>query len=242
MSDNPFSSSLSSPYGDSGPLAPVPLELMAILQRCWDLTMANPGMVLGAVLLPLAPQVVFQVIQQVLPLLAGDDEVAVIVVTLFSLGLSFVNFALSLFLQMGVIRIFLNLVRGEPADLGQLLSGGPHLARAFFTTLLVGLLTMLGTMLFCIPGIIAGIGLQYALYFVVDRELGPVEAMTESWRVTDGYKLQLFLIGLGVGLAGLLITCLTFGVGYLLAVPVLSLVTAVTYHALLSHQTGDYRG
>ena len=120
------------------------------------------------------------------------------------------------------------------------MTGGPHLVRAFFTTMLVGLLTMLASMLFCIPGIIVGIGLQFALYFVVDRELGPVEAMTESWRMTDGFKAQLFLIGLGVGVAGLVVTCMTFGIGYLLAVPVLSLVTAVTYHSLLAQQTGDY--
>ena len=105
-------------------------------------------------------------------------------------------------------------------------------ARGVGVAILMALITALGFFALIIPGIIAGIGLQFALYCLVDRDLGVVESLTESWALTDGNKVTIFLINLLIGITGLLFACVTLGFGYILIVPVLSLVQAVMYQSL----------
>jgi uncharacterized membrane protein len=103
--------------------------------------------------------------------------------------------------------------------------------------ILVGIIVLAGIILFIIPGIIAAIGLMFAPYLVIDKGLGPVEAMKESWRITMGHKWHLFLFGLalaGINILGLL----ALVVGLLVSVPVTILAVAHMYR-LLEHGASE---
>ncbi len=65
-------------------------------------------------------------------------------------------------------------------------------------SLLVTLLVSVGFMLLIVPGIILGLGLMFTYYIIVDKNLGPIEAMKESWNISKGYKMELFLLFLAV--------------------------------------------
>ena len=94
--------------------------------------------------------------------------------------------------------------------------------------------TLIGLLLFIVPGIIFALGMQMVFYAVVIEELGPIDALRRSWELTDGNKLNIFVIVLVSGIGALFAACVTCGIGYLLAIPLLSLIQGVMYHSLAS--------
>ncbi len=82
-----------------------------------------------------------------------------------------------------------------------------------------------------IPGIIFACKLAFTPYLVVDRKMGAVEAVKESWRMTGGHAWKVFFIGLlaiPISIVGLL--CL--GVGIIVAIMWVALASASLYHAV----------
>lgn len=49
-----------------------------------------------------------------------------------------------------------------------------------------------------VPGIIISISWSQALYLMIDKEISPSEALTASNKMTYGYKLDIFLVWLGI--------------------------------------------
>jgi len=235
--DNPFSAGDGQSRdvrNDGDNLPPVDMDPVAILTRCWELMSRNPGTVAGAVLLPLVPSFGFQAVQYGLQLAAvKQDQNVQLAVNVAVIAISMVSMAVSLFLQLGVYRIFTRLVRGLPADISMLVGELRNLLPGFLATLLMVLAIGVGLLLLIVPGIVLALGLQFALYALIDKELDPIAALRESWRLTEGYKLTIFVVNLVIGILMLALSCVTLGVGYLLAIPMMALSQAVMYHSLL---------
>jgi uncharacterized membrane protein len=68
-------------------------------------------------------------------------------------------------------------------------------------------------------------------YLIVDRDMGPIEAMKLSAKMTYGYKKRLFLVGL-ISIGVIVIGALVLLVGLLVALPVVVLVWAYIYRKL----------
>ena len=82
-----------------------------------------------------------------------------------------------------------------------------------------------------IPGIIFACKLAFTPYLVVDRKMEVIEAVKESWRMTDGHAWTVFLIGLlaiPICIAGLI----CFGVGIIVSLMWIRLTFASLYHAV----------
>jgi len=85
-------------------------------------------------------------------------------------------------------------------------------------TIIYGLIVCAGLLLLIVPGIIWA--LKYSLYgyFVIDRNMGPLEALKASAEATEGAKGELFSLALllfGVQILGLICLC----VGLLFTIP-----------------------
>ena len=98
-------------------------------------------------------------------------------------------------------------------------------------------IVVVGLILVIIPGIIWSLMFMFAPFIVIDKGLGPVEALKESMRITNGHKWQLFLLGLAlIGINILGVICLL--VGLLVSVPVSALATVYAYR-FLEHQASE---
>lgn len=74
-------------------------------------------------------------------------------------------------------------------------------------TLLYGVIIGVGTLLLIVPGIIFGLMFMFYGYVMIEKNLGPIEALKESKRLTAGAKWDLFLFSLlaiGLNLLGVL--------------------------------------
>jgi hypothetical protein len=239
-SGNPFSPGSANDrdiVNQGGTRDPARLDPMAIISRCWEITQENPGIVAAAFLIPLVPNVAFQVVQQVLQVSMEEaDEELMLPLLLALIGVAVASGLVQLFFQVGMVRIYTRLARGLPADVSMLFGEVRNYVPALLASVLTGLAVVCGLMVLIIPGIILSLGLQFYLYALIDQELDPIAAMQESWRLTDGYKSTVFGINLVIFLIALAFICATCGFGALLVAPVLAITQGVMYHSLLNLQ------
>jgi hypothetical protein len=148
----------------------------------------------------------------------------------------------STFFQVGMTKMYVTAARGQTPEFGDIFSGGPRFLPMLGATLLAFLAVMLGYVLLIIPGVILAIGLCLTHFYVVDAELGPIDAMSASWNATRGHKLQLFLFGLVafcVGTLGFMACCL----GFYVALPLIMVALATIYLRLSGRASeGSGRG
>lgn len=108
------------------------------------------------------------------------------------------------------------------------------------TSILVGIFTMLWTLLLIIPGIIKGISYSQVFFLLKDNpQLSALEAITESKIRMKGYKWKYFLLNLSfIGWA--FIAIFTLGIGFLWLAPYISTANATFYNELIAPQdNGD---
>ncbi len=142
-----------------------------------------------------------------------------------------VNFVLSTFVGMGVIAFYLAAHDNpETVDLSTLWHPRPFW-KFLGASILVGLAIGVGFVLLIIPGIIAAIFFMFTTFIVIDKELGPIEAMKESMRIGRGYRWP--LLGLIVLLALIVVLgVIALFVGLLVAMPVTTLAFVHAYRVL----------
>ena len=122
-------------------------------------------------------------------------------------------------LSLGLAIFFLGYVNGEDREIEDLFKGFNDFGRSLAVYILMILIIIAGTMLFIIPGIIAGLGLSMTYFILAENPaLSPVDALKQSWEMMNGHKVDLFVLSLA--LFGLSILCLfTLGIGFLWLAP-----------------------
>ncbi|OGG53371.1 hypothetical protein A2851_00125 [Candidatus Kaiserbacteria bacterium RIFCSPHIGHO2_01_FULL_53_29] len=142
-----------------------------------------------------------------------------------------VNMAVNVFVSIGMISFALkahdHLETAELSDLWR-----PQFFLNYLgMTVLLFIAAVIGFVLLIVPGFIVLLMYYFAGYFVVDRSLGPINAMKESARITKGHRWQL-LGFLGLILLLNILGLLAFIVGLLVTVPVTFLAVAHAYRTL----------
>ena len=158
-----------------------------------------------------------------------DDGIAV----LFSL----VQTVIGIIVTMGLINICLHFVDGQNARLGDLFEPAPQFLNFLVANVLAGLAVMIGLILLILPGIYLAVKLQFFGYPIVDRGVGPIDALKESFAITNGvfWKVLLFdVLATLIVIAG----AIAFGVGLFVAIPLVEVATAFIYRRLAPHPTG----
>jgi uncharacterized membrane protein len=144
-----------------------------------------------------------------------------------------ISWILGIILGMGIIKISLKLYDREKPKFSDLFSQYPLFFKMLFGSIFYGLIIILGLILLIIPGIIFAVRFYLFEYLIVDKGLGPIEALKRSWRVTGGATGNLFLFLLLVTAINLL-GVLAFSIGLLITVPITALATVFVYRKLLA--------
>ncbi len=116
---------------------------------------------------------------------------------LLTLGISIAVGVLSIVTALGLVRVGLRFTDNEKPSVADLFSANFGQVLSFFVAfILSAIVTGIGFVLLVIPGIILGIRLSLVTYVIVDKKLGPVAALRESWELTRGsaWNLSLFSI------------------------------------------------
>ncbi|MBS5799772.1 MAG: DUF975 family protein [Clostridiales bacterium] len=162
-----------------------------------------------------------------------------LVITILLIGIQFIpyigflgNYIISGACTLSYIIICFKVIKREPLGIEDAFSGFKNFGKSiglFFWQLLW---VFLWTLLFIIPGIIKSYSYCMSFYILADHpEITVREAMNESKRMTQGHKMDLFILQLSFIGWGILAT-LTFGIGYFWLIPYTQVTMANTYKKL----------
>ncbi len=150
---------------------------------------------------------------------------------LLSSLLGIISWLVQMVISFGMLNVALKFAGGAKAQLSDLFGVSGLLIPYLFASILYALIILGGTLLLVVPGIIWSIQYQFYGYAVIDKHMGPMEAIKYSSSLTKGSKWNLFLFGLlatGVMLLGVL----CFLVGIFAAMPVIMIAHAYIYKKL----------
>jgi len=192
------------------------------VQFGWNTTKSNIGFFIGllivAGLIQYIPDIIATTIEADAPFLSSIILIA--------------SYVLSMIVMMGLIKIFLRFCDGEKGGFSDLLSCYPLFFKYLVGSILYGLIVSLGLILLILPGIIWAIKFYFFDYLIIDKGLGPIDALEKSSEITRGVKLDLFTFGILLGLLNLLgLLCLL--VGLFVTIPVTMVATAFVYRKLV---------
>lgn len=162
----------------------------------------------------------------------GDAGAGAVILGIFALAYGIL---LTNPLGYGVSFAHLKAARGDKLETKDMFEAFHNYWNAVLANLLVGVIVGVGFVLLIIPGIIFACKLVFTPYLVVDRKMEVIEAVKESWRMTNGHAWKVFgmgLLAILIGIAGLI----CFGVGIIIAIMWVSLAFASLYHAVSSSE------
>jgi len=186
---------------------------------------------------------------QIDPMTAGVPLIGFMIIS------NLVQQVIGVYMALGLTRVGMEVIEGKPVRIGALFGEGSKLIGAFFGSLLVALMAMalpalavipaiyfgidgnvemawgfgiLAFVLFLFPGIYIYLRFAFFQAAMVDQEMGLMDALGESSRLTHGNKWALFALGIVlflIILAGFLALC----IGSIFTVPLATLTWFVAY-------------
>lgn len=147
------------------------------------------------------------------------------------------GWVICIIVKIGLIKIALSFCDEQRPPFATLFDAWDCFWRVVGAGILYGLIVLAGFILFIIPGIIWAVKFSLCCYFVIDKGLGPIEALKASSRATMGVKWRLFGFGILCALINLLgMLCLLVGV--FATYPTVLVASAIVYRQL-SAQTPE---
>lgn len=191
----------------------------------WNTTRSNLGFFIG---LLIVVGMIYFIPDFIAEFLKRDAPV-------LSFIIDIISWILGIVVQMGLIKIALRFCDNQRAKLADLFSCPSLFFKYLFGLILYQLIVLGGTILLIIPGIIWAIKFQFFDYFIIDKGLGPIEALKESSAITRGAKWDLFLFDLLLGFINFLgAICLL--IGLFVTVPIAMVAMAFVYRKLLAQK------
>ncbi len=138
---------------------------------------------------------------------------------------------LTLFLEIGFIKIVLKLIDGHKAQITDLWAYPQYLLRMIGASILYGLIVLAGLILLIIPGIYLALRFQFYSYYIIDKNAGAVDSLRMSWKVTERNLINIFLFELllvGINILG----AIALLVGLLVTIPLSLIAVTLLYRKL----------
>lgn len=144
---------------------------------------------------------------------------------------SLISLCVSSFFVLGYYKNLFQTIDGMEPQFSAYKEQAPKLVTAILTSLLIGIIVIIGMFLLILPGIYLALRLQFSIMFIVEENTGVIDSMKRSWAITDGQILPLFVLvlaSIGIGIVGALL----LGVGLFVAMPLIYMMLCYTYRIL----------
>lgn len=177
-----------------------------------------------------AAYLLIQLLPGIPAMLSGQSHSAV--GTLLTLILSIIGWVLKILMGLGFLKISLAIIDKKSFQFSDLFNNYQYFWRSLAASAVYGLAIFVGIILLIVPGIIFAIRLQYFNLLIIDKGMGPIEALKKSWEMTRRNTINLLLLGILCGLINIL-GALALGVGLVLAFPTTLVASTYVYRKLL---------
>jgi len=198
------------------------LTVQSCFLFAWKTFKARPWLFVGSSLIYAVVQLILGTIEHKLPGLVSA-LISLVAGTLLALGL------MSLYLKAhDDVRSATFSLLWNPKPFWQYLA----------TSIVMGIIVVVGLLLLIVPGVILALAFSFAPYIVIERKVWPMEALKESWRLTKGHWLKLFLLALTITALNI-VGAMVLLVGLLVTAPLSILAMVHAYRTLSGHTSSE---
>ena len=191
------------------------------IKKAWQVFKKDWIIILAVQLLPIAVAIVYTIVLETI-----DQESALAIVW------NIAYIALQFIVSMGVIKAYLNITRGKKVTIETFTSQAPKILNFFAAQILMMLIVLGGFILLIIPGFYFSLKYMFTPYLVIDKNMGPIEALKASGKITHGIKWD--LIGFMAATVVLMYAgILALGIGLIVTVPVATLAYVVLFNKVV---------
>ena len=142
------------------------------------------------------------------------------------------SLVLSAPLEIGLITIFLKLKDRQPPEIKELFNHFDCLAHSVLLNILTSVFTVLWSLLFVVPGIVAALSYSMAPYILAEnKHLTAMEALNMSKQMMNGHKADLFVLYLSFIGWGIIVS-ITFGIAGIYVAPYMQATLANFYDSI----------
>ena len=190
-------------------------SISGLLKEGWELTKVNIGFL-----------VVYQVILLAIAFLLNENEFSWKMIPFHLFG-----FIIIMLGKMGLYQSILMMTKGIKPKFDQFFRNWPQFLSWVAAHFIFAMLFVIGIALFVVPGLY--VLARYGLFpfFILDKKLGPLEAIGEAGKATRGVRWHVFLLFMaciGLNILGLLF----FFVGIFITAPITLFALATVYRLL----------
>lgn len=197
------------------------IDKVGLIKQAWGIVKNNARLVV----MLMGAFIVFNIVQSAASNYFKETALSIVISLAFS--------ALSVFFEIGLIKIFLKLVDGVKAEFAELWAYPQYFVNLLVSSILFGLIVGVGFILLIVPGIYLALRLQFYSYYVVDKNAGITDSLKMSWETTRGKVLDLFFFVLLL-IALNILGALALLVGLLVTIPVSFVAITLLYRKLQS--------
>lgn len=193
-----------------------------ILSKAWKYTKEHLGFFIGYLMIMAIITLLFSGVADALSK-QGRQFLA------FLIHLS--GWVVSTFMNMGLAKSALLITSGVKPGFNQLYCNDRYFFSYFASTIIFNIMIILGLILLIVPGLYLLSKYFFYSYFVLDKNLGPIESLEAAGKASEGKKWFLFLLlitYLLLNVAGALL----LGIGLLITIPMSVLACAIVYRKL----------
>lgn len=146
--------------------------------------------------------------------------------------------------SLSIVRVYLSISEGGTPSAGDAFCGFDDFWAAFKVTFFVGLYTFLWSLLLFVPGIIKALSYSMSMYILAENKGKSAHScIRESMEMTNGYKMDLFILGLSF-IGWILLCCVTLGIAAIWVIPYMNATYANAYKSLngdSDYGSGNYQ-
>lgn len=142
-----------------------------------------------------------------------------------------ISVVVNVILALGLMKLSLDVLHEKKPTVQTLFSENDHFFQYFFASFLYAIATFVGFVFLIIPGVIIAVRLRYFGYAIIEKKMGIIDSLKESYRLTKGQTWHLFLFALalcGINILGFI----PVGLGLLITIPISIIAVAYVWEKL----------
>lgn len=207
------------------------------IKEGWNLTLKNIGfiitVIIGSIVLGTAVAIVLIASIAILNIFINTKVIAAPLGIIVGISL----FIIQLVIILGYIKVSLKIIDNQKPEFTDLFREYKKVLLYITASILYACAVLAGIILLVIPGIILAVRLSFYSYLIVDRGVGVIDSLKISWAMTKGQILKLILFQVVASIIYML-GYLAFGLGLIIATPMVLIASAYVYRKLASQNPG----
>jgi hypothetical protein len=105
----------------------------------------------------------------------------------------FVSFLIGVWVHLALTSLYLASSRGQKQSISDAAQAGiKHYVNGFIASFLTAIIIVVSVLALIVPFFFVAPRLQFVLFYVVDKGMGPIEALKASWADSKGFSLKIW--------------------------------------------------